>query len=545
MGSTRRFTTQAIAATLLIIVAACGGGGGGSSVVPQSDARNGTGGGSNSGAGATPTPVASGVPVPTSPPATPDPGATPLVPNPTPSPTPVAPPPPTPAPGTGLTFIGLGGYQGDTVTSHHDGDAYEYTEQVVVKFDRKIDLNSFEANYSIKPSTPVSFYLQNYGTSVALTVRKIPGVKYAISMPTSIKGADGTQLSQATTATFTSPASATIPAPIRSTMGQPYYYGVLDHPWTLGGTSGDMEVQAIAGSGARFVRIDYPAANIETAPGVYDFSTEDKIMDKLAAHGITELPIILQYSVPKWRNDNLGYPNIWANPSDFANYAAVIAAHIKQKYPQITRVELFNEPNLHGWWIYPIPGAQYDDHSGVATAIYMKAAYAAIKAVNPRLTIVGPALATGGWHTNAPKFLAAMYGAGCRTGTCWDVLSVHNYAWINPTFYNRPARENRWDNWKLMQQVAAQNGDGTPHVMLTESGWSHAMTADGQDPAVQAQYIALGFNMILADPTVDGVTYVNTNSTGPITNFWNETGLMNDVFAPSPAYTTFHQFASY
>jgi hypothetical protein len=313
----------------------------------------------------------------------------------------------------------------------------------------------------------------------------------------------------------------------------------------LGGPYGDQEVQAIANVGARYVRIDYAGASIETSPGAFNFSQEDLVMDKLAARGITELPIILQYSVPKWASNNKGYPYIWAQPSDFANYAAGVAAHITSKYPQITRVELFNEPNLHGWWDYPVAGAQYDDHSGAATAIYMKAAYAAIKAVNPRLTVVGPALATGGWHTNAQKFLTAMYDAGCKTGTCWDVLSVHNYAWMNPTFYNRSARENRWDNWKMVQQVAQQKGDGTPHVMLTESGWSHAASPDGQDPAVQAQYIAMGFNMILADPTIDGVTYVNVNSTGPATNFWNEVGLMGDYYTPLAPASVYREFASY
>jgi hypothetical protein len=174
----------------------------------------------------------------------------------------------------------------------------------------------------------------------------------------------------------------------------------------------------------------------------------------------------------------------------------------------------------------------------------MKAAYAAIKKANPQLTVVGPALATGGWHTNAAQFLQTMYNHGCRTGSCWDVMSIHNYAWINPSFYNRASRENRWDNYKMIQQVAAQNGDGTPHVMLTEAGWSHSYLPNAQDPAVQAQYIALGFNMILDDPTIDGVTYVNVYNTGSPSDVYAGTGLLGDGFTQLQPYSVFREFAS-
>lgn len=53
----------------------------------------------------------------------------------------------------------------------------------------------------------------------------------------------------------------------------------------------------------------------------------------------------------------------------------------------------------------------------------MPAGYAAAKSANPGITVVGPALSDGGSLVDPRTLLTNMYAAGCRTGTCWDVLS--------------------------------------------------------------------------------------------------------------------------
>ncbi|HEY8314149.1 MAG TPA: hypothetical protein VIG51_08215, partial [Candidatus Baltobacteraceae bacterium] len=345
---------------LLSLLAGCGGGGGGAATIPQANlvGGSGTGGGPGTAPGggvdpSSPTPPpAGGVSLPaTPPPSTPDPGlgSTPPPPPGTPAPPSPSTPTPSPLPGSTLTFTGLGGYQGDAYVQHQDGDSYEYSESVVLNFDRAIDLNSFVANYSITPATAVSASYKIYKTGVILTMRKTPGVTYTISVPGNVQAADGSTLGQPVSVTVTSPAAVTIPIPIASRRNQPYFYGILGHPWTLGGANGAQYISAIANSGARNVRIDYAATNIEASKGTFNFAAEDAIMDKLAAQGITELPIILQYSAPGWATGGHGYPSIFADPTDYAAFAGAVAAHVSQRYPQITRIELFNEPNLHGW----------------------------------------------------------------------------------------------------------------------------------------------------------------------------------------------------
>ena len=436
----------------------------------------------------------------------------------------------------------LGGLKGTSYTAHASGDQYDYAEDVALDFPQSVTIATFNAHYAIKPAAPSSTYQTNVGKRVAITVRKVPGQTYTITIEPGVASATSSaQLTKAYTFTIKTNANVTVPVPARSTKGEPYRYGVLEHPFSfsLTGSTAAQQIATIAAAGARFARIDYSGAQIEPQSGVYDFSTEDQIMDRLAAGGITELPIVDQYSVATWATLGQPYPAIWSTPAQYASFAGAIAAHVALKYPQITHLELFNEPNLGGWWDDPNP--DYAATNGTATAAYMLAAYAAIKAVNPKFVVVGPALSDGGSDVDARTFLTTMYGAGCKTGKCWDVLSVHNYAWIDPTYAISTSTQARWAIYQDLQAIATAHGDATPHVMITEWAFSTDVSAQGFDPHVQARFIAEGFNLMLADPTVDGIVYTNIY-TGDSGDFWGLTALTNPDFTRLPAFTTYQAF---
>jgi hypothetical protein len=338
------------------------------------------------------------------------------------------------------------------------------------------------------------------------------------------------------------PASSTIPAPLHATPNQPYRYGVLAHPFpfSLGGPNAARIIDLMADAGVRFVRIDYPGDQIEHVEGTLDFSIEDRIADALAARGITELPIVLQYNAPAWATGGAGYPSIWKNPDLYAAFAHAVAAHLASRYKRITNVELFNEPNLIGWWKNTGDPA-YAATDGSAAAAYLRAAYGAVKSAAPALTVVAPALASGGHETDPRAFFTQLYDSGCRRGTCWDEISVHNYRWDDPTLPAPERAPNRFDIYKSIQAIAAEHGDPGTHVLLTEWGYSTADLPGGVDPATQARYLALGFNLMLADPTVDGIVYVNMYN--PATDFWGQTALVNPDFTLKPAYAVYRTFA--
>lgn len=199
--------------------------------------------------------------------------------------------------------------------------------------------------------------------------------------------------------------SVQVEKPLRATPGEPYRYGVLAHPFpfSLGGPTADKQIDLMAQAGVRFVRIDYCGDQIEPKPGTWNWSIEDGIAQKLAARGITELPIVQQYCAPKWATGGYSYPEIWNNPSLYAAFAGAVAAHVRANFVKITRIELFNEPNLNGWWRTHNPA--YAARDGSATATYMRAAYNAIKQSAPEITVVGPALADGGTMVDPRKFL--------------------------------------------------------------------------------------------------------------------------------------------
>ncbi|TAM76625.1 hypothetical protein EPN44_04715 [bacterium] len=447
-----------------------------------------------------------------------------------------------PAQPESFAFSELGGYRGNAYVTHRDGDAYEYSEDVALTFSHAVDLASFRASYTISPQTPSSVYPWEYGRRIAITMRKVPGVTYTITVAPTLTDTDGRQLGKSISVRLTTPADPVIPAPLRATPDEPYRYGVLAHPFpfSLTGRTARRQMDLMQRAGVRFVRIDYCGTQIEPDPGRWDWSIPDRIAGELARRGITELPIVEQYCAPKWATGGRGYPAIWMEPSAYADFAGAIAAHIAHRYPAINRMELFNEPNLHGWWSNPNP--QYAARDGSATGVYMKAAYAAVKQSAPGMTVVGPALADGGSDTDPRKFFEAMYESGCRRGVCWDVLSVHNYRWYNPTFSTKPSYQNQWSVYRQLQEIAARHGDPSTHVMLTEWGFSTIDSPVGFDPKVQAWYVALGFNLMLADPTVDGIVYVNLYN--PATDFWGRTALTTPDFQPLPGMDVFRAFAA-
>lgn len=448
----------------------------------------------------------------------------------------------------------------------------EYSEGIFLQYPVSVDLDAFKLGLTVTPPTAVSVVFPFVNLSnmkprpfipraggPTIFLRALPGQTYRIEQP-----AFGLALN-----VTTSPLSIDkIPEPIRHVTNSPYYYGILDHPF--GGFLGGLvyskftkkisdaqqlqvddarrTVRAIADSGAGFVRMDfcgdqsighltpYPAAK---------FERYDAIVEELAAVHVTVLPEILQNCAPLYLVNSDG--RTYATPENYATWAAAVAEHLK-RFPQITRVELFNEPNLRGGWRPGSTSPYAGRGNGDVLAPFMKAGYAAVKAANPSLMVVSGAFAAGGNHVDPRVVLDKAYEAGCRTGVCWDEISVHNYRWSSPviaTIASDQHDDNRFDIYKDLQEIALNHGDVKPKIMLTEWGYS---TCEKQtqcfNPLVQALYVAQGLNLALADPTIDGIVYVNIHTpVRAIPNFWDETGLLESDYSKKPAFTIFQKFA--
>ena len=172
-----------------------------------------------------------------------------------------------------------------------------------------------------------------------------------------------------------------------------------------------------------------------------------------------------------------------ADPADFARFLTAMATHYKGK---ITAYEIWNEQNL--WYEWGGRG----NLSPVAYVQLLKAAYPAIKAVDPTAVVVSGGLTPTGTDDGSTaiddlRFLREMYAAGLKD-YC-DAVGAHASGYNNPadadyTTYDDPSATfrhpytNRHRSWfyratvEAYRQAMVENGDGDKQLWLTEFGWA-------------------------------------------------------------------------
>lgn len=433
----------------------------------------------------------------------------------------------------------------------------EASQNLEVNFANALTLSQFSASLTCNGQTIfVGFYMPGTKTVQVAANQKTPGASCDLNITAPV-----TQDVQFTVD------PAPIPTPLRvvTKAQEPYRYGVLEHPFpfSLGdmtcsvydcasGTAtmkadSEQQSQYICASGAGYIRIDYTAQQIETVNGLGkanlttpNFTIEDAIVNRMHACGVTELPDFLQYAAGPVNSGGKGQSAFMVDPAFYAKFVGDSVTHLKQ-FPWITKIQLMNEPNDHGWGTCPTGGSATpwatSDESGKCAAAYLKAGYAAAKAANPAIVVVAPALSDGGQHTDFRKFLQTLLANGCGPGTCYDELDVHNYAWYSPLF--SPGTENEFSDYTMAEAIVP----GVP-IMLTEWGYSQDDTNVGNQyilsEVAAAQYMGLAFNLMLSDPNIVGITYVNLYNTG--TDFWGRTSLIAPDGTKKPGYTVFCTF---
>jgi xylan 1,4-beta-xylosidase len=154
----------------------------------------------------------------------------------------------------------------------------------------------------------------------------------------------------------------------------------------------------------------------------YNFSYIDQIYDGLLEHGVKPF-IELGFMPPELTSDPNELQEFWyhpnrAPPKNYAEWDAMITAfarHLIARYG-IDEVaswyfEVWNEPNIGFWAGEPKQSTYYTLYDHTARAL---------KAVNPRIRVGGPATAQGAWATD---FLAHTK----KNNVPVDFLSTHVY----------------------------------------------------------------------------------------------------------------------
>jgi hypothetical protein len=182
--------------------------------------------------------------------------------------------------------------------------------------------------------------------------------------------------------------------------------------------------------------------------------------------------------------------------TDFASFAA----SIPQALPNIRTIVVGNEPNLNRFWL-----PQFDlDGTDAAARDYealLAQTYDALKAVSPKITVLGGALSPrGGDDPNAPRLthsptrfildLGAFYRASGRAAPIMDALDIHPYednSSVDPVTSVHPNSTTiAIADYAKLVSLLGQAFDGTNQRGTTLPIWYGEFGVETQIPAAKA-----------------------------------------------------------
>ncbi|KQY09841.1 hypothetical protein ASD37_05585 [Mycobacterium sp. Root135] len=225
----------------------------------------------------------------------------------------------------------------------------------------------------------------------------------------------------------------------------------------------DRELDAAALTNARWMRVHVDWHAVERVKGEYDWGYVDHWIDGARARGMRVLGLIT--NTPDWAKapgTALYAPPI--DPDDYATFAAAVAKRYRDR---VTDWELWNEPNL----------PRFLGFAESRAAVYvglLKAAYPAIKAVQPNSTVISAGLSPAVGVDGPANFLNDMYVNGAKG--YFDAVAMHPY--VFPTGLAADP-DNAWSDLARAHDVMTLNGDGDKKVWMTEFG------APTSDPAAE------------------------------------------------------------
>ncbi|GAB2653238.1 hypothetical protein GCM10027169_17510 [Gordonia jinhuaensis] len=216
----------------------------------------------------------------------------------------------------------------------------------------------------------------------------------------------------------------------------------------------DRELDAVSHTSASWLRVLVDWSRTETAPGNFDWSAADRVVNSAHRHG---LRILLNVAfTPAWAGGGSGLASTTAprNAADFGNFAGAVA----RRYQGLaSSYEIWNEPNLPTFLNAPNRPAAY--------AALLRAAYPAIKRVQPDATVVAAGLSPSTGSDFPASFLEAVYGYGAKG--YFDATAMHPYTFP----YGLPADPSGgWHSVGAMHATMQAHGDGSKKIWLTEFG---------------------------------------------------------------------------
>jgi hypothetical protein len=247
----------------------------------------------------------------------------------------------------------------------------------------------------------------------------------------------------------------------------------------------DRELDAAARAGATWIRVLISWDRVEPMPGAFDWGYVDHWINGTRARGMKVLGVIAY--TPDWaRLPGSDFTAPPADPALFASFASTVA----QRYgDRVSNWEIWNEPNVPYFFGY------LEDRAAPYTDL-LKAAYPAIKSVQPHSTVVVAGMSRADGPDAPPVFINEMYALGAKGS--FDALAMHPY--VTPT--GLPADElNGWSDVERVRQIMVDNGDADKKIWMTEFG---APTSEPSAGGVSQEEQAKQITDVLARAATSG-----------------------------------------
>lgn len=232
----------------------------------------------------------------------------------------------------------------------------------------------------------------------------------------------------------------------------------------------------------------------EGPPGNYAWGELDYIVAAVAAYDLKLMISIVRSPSFYTADGGSGMPQ---DPQNLANFAAALAQRYKGR---VHAIEIWNEQNLaheNGGQVALGDAGHYVE--------LLKAAYPAIKAVDPTIFVVaGPPASTAvnspGIAVDDASYFRAMYAyENGVVRNYFDVQAVHPGGSANPPDTIWPENPSQADGWTThrtfyfrrvedIRRIMEQHGMGDHQIWITEFGWATQNNTPGFEFGNQVSY---------------------------------------------------------
>jgi hypothetical protein len=293
------------------------------------------------------------------------------------------------------------------------------------------------------------------------------------------------------------------------------------------------ELDGMARTGARWMRVTYSWAGMEPRPGQWSFSKQEWLAGQAARRGIHIIADVAY--TPTWAQPrtcrNIGCPP--ADPSAFGRFMRKLVSDMSPR--GVKHYEIWNEPNMNIWW-KPKPSPR-------AYTALLRSAYTNAKAVDRGVTIIAGAFAPApdsptGTSMRSTTYMRYLYADGAKG--YFDAVSIHPYS-------GSLAPATRGD-WNMMLAVAPDihrtmvaHGDGNKKIWGTEMGYATS-GKKAISERLQGLYIQQSYEIWTRMPYTAGLIVFNYRDMGSRTRAsWETYGLVRRDFSPKASLPIFIQ----